>query len=562
MADRAALPIRMLNEWVYCPRLFHILYVGQEFLDSVDTVRGRAEHARARGRSRGEGLTEPSWGAEAVREVTFEDEVLGIAGKFDVVAGAADGSLIPVEAKHGSHRDPARGPACVGSHELPAAAWNNDTIQVVAQAMLLRAAGERCDEVRLYYRKTKTTVSFPVEPSLIEAVRWVVEEARKTVAGPIPPPLLDSPKCIGCSMHTVCLPDETNHLLGRQPPPSRSVVPGRLDGGAVYVVSHGARVSKVSASLSIETPHEALREVPVHDIEHLALFGGVHVTPQALGLLLAEGKSVAWHTTSGRLLARAEAVGRPNLEVRRQQYRAADDVAVRLSIGRSLLLSKLRNQRTLLRRNVPAGGDRRAVLGALGEAMNGVAQASTLAELMGFEGQGAKAYFETFGTMFSATKDGTPPFRGRSRRPPRDPVNALLSLGYALLAGDCSSALVRVGLDADLGLLHEPVPGRPALALDLMEPFRPLIVDSIVLRLWNTRSTDESDFVAIGEGVYAKDRAKRVLIEAYEHRVNELVTHAQFNYRMSYRRIFEVESRLLARHLLGELPEWQPLTTR
>jgi CRISPR-associated protein Cas1 len=194
---------------------------------------------------------------------------------------------------------------------------------------------------------------------------------------------------------------------------------------------------------------------------------------------------------------------------------------------------------------------------------------------LGIEGSAARVYFEHFGGMLKpgeAPTDplnavGQPPqwkfdFRGRNRRPPRDPVNALLSLGYSLLAKDFTIACQAVGLDPYLGFFHLPRPGRPALPLDLMEPFRPLIVDSTVITAINTRMVYPEHFVAAGHGVTCTEPGRKAFFRAYEQRMDTLVTHPMFDYRVSYRRLLEIQTRLLARVITKEIDSYPAFVTR
>jgi len=186
--------------------------------------------------------------------------------------------------------------------------------------------------------------------------------------------------------------------------------------------------------------------------------------------------------------------------------------------------------------------------------------ATDAASLLGIEGMAAKGYFEGFATLLQ----GGPTFdlEGRNRRPPRDPVNALLSFVYALLAKDLTLALNAVGFDVMLGFYHRPRYGRPSLALDLAEEFRPIVADSVVLTLINNGEVTPSSFIRRAGAVAMTDSARRAVLAAYERRMDSLVTHPMFGYRISYRRILEVQSRLLARTVLGELTEYPNFCTR
>ena len=556
----AGVPARMLNEWVYCPRLFHLMHVQGLFAPSAETVLGTGEHDRMRARSRGAGLEPPPepWRGDGPREVSFDAPAEGVVGRFDVVSGTANGLLVPVEAKHGSAPAVDRAQEVCGI-ALEPGAWNNDQVQVGAQAMLLRAAGEQCDEARIWYRKSNTTVRLRIDDNLLAATRATVAGAHATSAGPMPPPLVDSPKCIGCSLVDICLPDETNCLLHRQSEPPRKVVAGRLDGGGLYVLCQGGRIGKTSETLTVAAGEEST-EVPLKDIEHAAVFGNVQVTTQALQTLALHGKPLHLHSQGGRLLASLVPAGRPNLQLRREQFRAADRPERCLPIARWIVAAKIRNQRVLLRRN-DADGVHGETVEQLAGAARRAEEAADLPSLLGIEGDAARRWFGCLSNLLGEDQ-GLAWLTGRTRRPPADPGNALLSFGYALLVGECAAALQRVGLDADLGFYHQAVPGRPALALDLMEPFRPLIVDSLALRMIRTGQLHRTDFAQIGDGWRLHDAARRRVVSAFEQRMDELITHPLFDYRMSYRRVLEVEARLLGRHLTGEFAEWRPLVTR
>lgn len=556
--DDDLLPARMLNEWVYCPRLFHFMHVQKVFVASEDTVEGGAQHARARPRTRAADLAQPDWTGQRIDEISFSARAAGIVAKFDVVATTADGAMVPVEAKHGTAPEDRLSFEVCGILLMPAI-WPTDQIQVAAQAIILREMGHRCTEARVFYRKSHRTVPLSITDELIEAVARVVYAARATAAGPMPAPLLESAKCLGCSLHTVCLPDETNLLLARQHAAPRQVVAARADGGGVYVLSQGAKVGKTSESLTIAAKDDPVRTVPLKDCDHLAVFGGVQVTTQALSLLWDHGKSVTWHTMSGRCVGRAVPPGVPNLQLRRQQFRVADQPERCLAVAKMIVQAKIRNQRTIIRRNHDAVDDQ--WLGRMAHLADRAEAATDAGELLGYEGEAAALYFPAFGACLGGDEAG-PWLQGRSRRPPRDPGNAALSFGYALLLSECIAAATRVGLDPDLGFYHVAIPGRPALALDLMEVFRPLVVDSIVLRLFHEGRLARRDFAQVADSCRMHDGPRRDLIGAFEQRMHELATHPTFSYRMSYRRILEVEARLLARYLEGELPRWQPMVTR
>jgi CRISPR-associated protein Cas1 len=301
-------------------------------------------------------------------------------------------------------------------------------------------------------------------------------------------------------------------------------------------------------------------EVPIGDVSELVLHGPVSLTTPALGALLREEIPVTYASTGGWVLGHTVSTGHKNVAIRIAQYRAAFDERRSLAFARSLVAAKIRNARVFLRRNFKSGdaAERDAALEALSRLADRAAHAPTEAELLGLEGEAAARYFRLFATMFGEAARDFPEFAfdKRTRRPPADAVNAMLSLGYALLTRTWLTALTAVGFDPYLGFYHRPRFGRPALALDMMEPFRPILADSTVIQVLNNGEVKADGFVAAGLAVNLKPHARRAFIAAYERRLDQEVTHAVFGYRVSMRRLLEVQARLLARYLSGEIDEY------
>ena len=252
-----------------------------------------------------------------------------------------------------------------------------------------------------------------------------------------------------------------------------------------------------------------------------------------------------------------------NVELRIAQHRIAADPEASLSIARAMIHGKISNQRTLLRRN--GGPEVAEAVEEMRRLRELVSRCGSAESLLGLEGAAARTYFAHFPRMLKASaEDGTASFdfRTRNRRPPRDPVNALLSYAYALLAKDLSLAVEVIGFDPFLGFFHRPRYGRPALALDLAEEFRPIIADSVVISAINNGEVRPSDFIIRAEGCSLTSDGRKRFIGAYERRMDTLVQHPRFDYSLGYRRVLEVQARLLARHVLGELPSYRAFRTR
>jgi CRISPR-associated protein Cas1 len=246
---------------------------------------------------------------------------------------------------------------------------------------------------------------------------------------------------------------------------------------------------------------------------------------------------------------------------RAAQYAAATDPGRCLELAKAVVSAKALNQRTLLRRNGAPRPER--ALRDMPALLKRIDKADDRSQLLGLEGSLARIYFGAFASMVKARDwDAGGLFEGRNRRPPRDPVNALLSFAYALLTKECTVALLAEGLDAWWGLYHQPRHGRPGLALDLMEEFRATVADSAVLTTLNTGMARPGDFTCSPSACLMKPKARKALIQAYEARLDQLVTHPVFGYRCSWRAVIRTQARLLSRWLRGDVPHYVGLVTR
>jgi CRISPR-associated protein Cas1 len=336
---------------------------------------------------------------------------------------------------------------------------------------------------------------------------------------------------------------------------------------AVYVQGQGFSVGLKGEVLEIRPPknekNKKVSEARLIEMAQLNLFGNVQLSAQALRELAAREIPVLHLSYGGWLAAVTTPPPHKNIELRRRQFEAADNSGTCLQLARSFTAGKIRNQRTLLRRNARELPKEALVM--LAEMRRKAELSDGLETLLGLEGTAARTYFSHFSRMFKpATPEAEPEFdfNGRNRRPPRDPVNALLSFMYAMLMKDMLVTLIGVGFDPYLGFYHQPKYGRPALALDLMEEFRPLVADSVVISLINNGEIRGADFIARAGAVALTDSGRRRVLEAYERRLDTLVTHPLFGYQLSYRRVFEIQARLLARFLLGEIGYYPAFCTR
>lgn len=646
LAEPELLRARMLNEFVYCPRLFYYEQVEGVFVSNADTERGSAIHERV-DRGKGSLPKAKKTGTEKVSEAneepaattttdsgepdladlkTHEPESdkpvgetihsrsamlsstrLGVVAKMDLIevkmsASRADDlfatrevqNVTPVDYKAGAPRVDRE------QNEL----WDADKMQLGLQILILRDNGYTCDEGVIYYRATKQRVPLPMTPEIEAWIVGKIARARELAASPtIPPPLVNSPKCVRCSLAPVCLPDETRMLkwpaqsaeqnLSPGPTPSalrsqlppRRLIAARDDERALYLNTQGHRVGIKSERLVIKDGDSVIDEIRLNDVTHVALFGNIQLSTQAVQELCEQEIPVAYFSMGGWFYGLTRGHGLKNVHTRIQQFAAASNPLQCLALAQRIVQAKIRNHRTMLMR-LHAQPPNSAVAG-LKEIAGRVSNARRLDELLGMEGAAAALYFQHFAGMIKVGEDDlddeipgleinaksqerrktesetfTFDFTQRRRRPPTDPVNALLSLSYSLLAKDCTIAALAVGFDPYVGFYHQPRHGRPALALDLMEEFRPLVAESAVLTAINNRMVTATHFVRAGDAVNLTPHGRKAFFHAYEQRMNALITHPVFDYKVSYRRVLELQARLLARCLTGEIPSYVPMVTR
>lgn len=541
-------PARMLNEYMYCPRLFYLEWVDDRWADSGDTEEGLLVH-RAVDREGGR-MPSPEL-AELLREarsVRVESAGLGLLAVIDRVRGA-DGTAIPLDIKKGRP----------GPDGTP---WPADRVQVLVQAAVLRDAGYAVDHAAIYYVETNQRVEVPVNDATDAEVAAIAAEARDVARQLLPPlPLVDSPKCPRCSLVGICLPDETNLLRERSVLPPRRIVPRAPDSRPVYVTDQGARVGVKGGRLVVRKDSDVVADVRLIDVSQVCIYGRVQVSTEALTKLWAHGAPVLWFSYGGWLNGWSQGHMSRYVELRRRQVTVHGQGG--LGIAREMIAGKIKNARTLLMRNTRAPKDE--VIDSLERLRQSARSAVAVDQLLGLEGTAARLYFGAFTTMIApAQLDLVRSFDqlGRARRPAPDPLNCLLSYVYGLLVKDLVAVCIGVGLDPYLGVLHRPRFGRPSLALDMAEEFRPLVADSVVVGLINNGEIVASDFVVRSAGVALSPQARRAVLKAYERRLETTVTHPVFGYKVSYRRVYEVQARLLAAVMIGELESYVPMATR
>lgn len=327
----------------------------------------------------------------------------------------------------------------------------------------------------------------------------------------------------------------------------------------LFVTTQGAYLRKEGEAVVVSVERETKLRVPLHNLGGIVCFGRVGASPALLGKCADAGVAVSFLTESGRLQARVIGFSPGNVLLRREQYRRTDDARQVLPIVQPIILAKLLNSRSVLHRatrDYPEAAGRDALLAAAQRLAAGVDQAEHARnpdQLRGIEGESASIYFDVFAHLITRAKNGWR-FDGRSRRPPRDPVNALLSFLYTMLVHDARSACEAAGLDSQVGFLHRDRPGRPSLALDLMEELRAFLCDRLAVTLINREQVKPDGFRTTETGGVVMDEATRkAVIAAYQKRKQETVTHPFLGEKVSVGLIAHFQARLLARHLRGDL---------
>jgi len=461
--------------------------------------------------------------------------------------------------------------------------WPTDRVQLGLQVLLLEEAGYSVPEAFLYYAAEKLRLRVDVDDGLRTDALATLDAAKQAAAGPRPAPLLNDPRCPKCSLQPICLPDEVNHqrltaaAMGEtgangeavtvgtlQDVMPRKLWPPRDDGIHAVLQRDGVRVGVRGQSVKITNKDGATaKEFPLANLESLAALGGVQVSTQALTVFAEHQVPVAFLSGAGRLVAMMDPMGPTSAAVRAAQVRVLDRPDKALELARAVVVAKIANQRTLLMRNHANLPSRAAA--DLQYCVESAARADTMDELRGHEGNAAATYFAHFAGMFKeGVKEIAARFdaNGRQRRPPPDPINSIISFGYSMLANECVAALRLASLEPTLGALHTTRPGRPALALDLMEPFRPLIADSVAISAVNRGELAEGHFMNSAAGCAMTDAGRKAFFSAYGRRMDVEVTHPVFKYCLSYRRMLMLHARLIAAWLLGEVPTLSFLMTR
>lgn len=568
-ADAAPLRVMALHALLYCERLF--------YLEEVEEIRV-ADAAVYAGRRLHDDVVPLDDEAPEHRSLEVASETWGLVGRVDAVR-RRDGRWVAYEHKRGRcHRGP----------DKEVLAWPSDRIQAIAYAVLLEEAlGEAVAQARIRYHADNVTAFVEIDEAARDDLRWAIERARELRRSVARPPVAENERlCVRCSLAPVCLPEEERlaaeeHLAAEQEVEDATDAnrhhPGALPEGdgkerrvptlfpsnrerqTLHLVSPKAHVGRSGETLIVTSENEdrekVTQRVPIEEIDALVVHGFGQVTTQAIHLCASRGVAVQWMTDGGKFAAGT--TGQPGrVQQRIRQYAALVDDATRLRLAQRLVHAKVETQlRYLLRASRGNPATRAACqphIERIRESLRKVATVRSDESLLGLEGMSAKAYFAALPSLLVPQVPVEMRPNGRSKHPPRDRFNALLSFGYAMLQTAVHRSAVAVGLEPALGFYHRPRTAAPPLVLDVMELFRTTLweiplIGSVNRLQWNI----ERDFTISPGQVWLSDSGRKTAIGLFEERLQESHKHPHTGQSLTYARMIELELRLLEKEWTG-----------
>ncbi|MDO5066001.1 MAG: CRISPR-associated endonuclease Cas1 [Propionibacteriaceae bacterium] len=523
------LPISLVTNTAFCPRRTWLEATG-EVVASFNMEAGQAAHSRV-----DSGV---STGPQR-RSVQVEDLEWGVYGKCDVV-DVEDGTVEVVEYK-----------ATPGKREPSVSEANR--VQLALQRRGLEAQGHVVSSQRVYFTNHRRSVPVEVDDALLAEAHRLVELTREIVEGDTAPePLLEDPRCRFCSHAGVCLPEE------RRGGPVKRVLVSDPHGEVLHLTVPGARASLRRGRVIVQRGDEDITDLPIERVAGIVVHGNVDLSTALVREALYRGISIVWCSGRGRVIGFGRSASSPNGGGRAVQLHTS--VTGDMELANELIASKISNQATMLRRN--AKQDCAEQVQELRTLASRASSAGTVEELLGQEGRAARVYFQNFPVMLSSAQWVRDSWPGRHGRGATDPLNAALNYSYGLLLSEVVRAIHVCGLDPHLGFVHSSTRNKPALALDLMEQFRPLLADSAVVSAINNGELTLDDFCRGLEDHRLTDAGRRAVTVAFERRVCQEFRHPVFDYKVSWRRAIEVQARMLLGYLDGSQERYVGVRTR
>ena len=544
--SQSTLRVSALHALAYCPRLFYLEEVEELYTQDAAVFAGRRLHAEL------EKKEDEDW-----QELFLESEELGLRGKVDALR-TRNGQTIPYEHK--------RGKAARDANKQPEA-WESDRLQILAYAYLLELAlNMPIQEGRIRYHADNVLIHVPLDEAGRNAVKEAIAQARILRASPCRPPVTENERlCTRCSLAPVCLPEEARLAHNREWQPVR-LFPKDEQRQILHILEAGTCVGKTSDRLKVTRRDLPIEKIPARQIEQVVLHSFSQISTQALHFCVEQDIGVHFISGGGRYIGSFDH-RQGSIQRKIRQYAALTNPDKCLELAKKLVTCRGLGQRKFLMR-AQRGLDKvpeplAKAIAQIKIVLKQVPNAKSLESLLGLEGNVAALYFGAIPDLLGADVPVELRFNGRNRRPPKDCFNALLGFGYALLLKDVSNAILTVGLEPALGFYHQPRTQAHPLALDLIEIFRVPLVDLPIVGSINRGQWDaKADFEMRGDQVWLNDSGRHKFINLYEKRKEETWKHPVLGYSLTYRRLFELEVRLLEKEWNGEAGLFAQLVLR
>lgn len=528
--------VSALHALAYCPRLFYLEEVEELYTQDAAVFAGRRLHAELE-KQEGE-----KW-----EDLYLESKELGLRGRVDALR-TRDGQTIPYEHKRGRcHRDQNKQPQ----------AWESDQLQILAYCYLIESAlGITVAEGRIRYHADNVLIHVAFDDQGRETVKEAIKEANQLRVSSSRPPVTENERlCQRCSLAPVCLPEEARLAHNKEWEPIR-LFPKDEEREVIHILEPGTAVGRTGEQLKITRRGQSPEKIPVQQVGQLVLHSFSQISTQALHFCARQQIGVHFISGGGRYVGSFD-TRQGSIQRRLGQYRVLSNPEQCLALAKQLVKCRGQGQRKFLMRGRRGLKDVSAKLETVIKQMKAllkqVEKAQSLETLLGLEGNLASLYFSGLPCLIAKEVPASLRFSKRTRRPPEDRFNALLSFGYSLLIKDVTNAILVVGLEPALGFYHQPRSQASPLALDLMEIFRVPLVDLIVIGSINRKQWEvEADFEVRGKQVWLSQSGKEKFVGLYEHRKQESWKHPATGYSLTYRRLIELEVRLLEKEWLGE----------
>ncbi len=528
--------VSALHAFAYCPRLFYLEEVEELYTQDAAVFAGRRLHQEI------EIEEDEYW-----EDLYLEDELLGLRGRVDALR-KRDGQIIPYEHKRGrSHRD---------EHNQPQP-WESDRLQILAYCCLLEVTkGITISEGRIRYHSDNVLIHVLLDDAGRKLVRDSIKAARELRISNYRPPVIDNEYlCSRCSLAPVCLPEEARLAHNKEWQPKR-LFPVDDERQVLHILEPGTRVGRTGEQLKISRRNEPDERVSIGQVSHIVLHSFSQLSTQALHFLAGNNVGIHFISGGGRYVGSLDNRA-GSIQRRIRQYKALNEDPFCLSLAQKLVKCRGEGQRRFLMRGKRTlKNDSNSLDKAINEikaVLKKVNQCESLDSLLGIEGNIAALYFKALPLLLAQEVPQQLLFSGRNRRPPKDRFNALLSFGYSLLLKDVMNAILTVGLEPALGFYHQPRSQASPLALDLMEIFRVPLIDMPIVGSVNRNQWEiDTDFDIRGEQVWLSENGRRKFIHLYEERKSQSWKHPVTQYSLTYRRLIELEVRLLEKEWSGE----------